>query len=250
MSDTVLTLMAPWQWIAVGICFVWSGFVRSGLGFGGAALTLPMLLMINNDPLFYLPAICWHLLFFSLLTVATRWSNVDWSHVRHLCLLLIVPFAVGLFGLLNLSGNILSLFVYGTTLFYGCIYMLDKLLVSRHRYMDAVCILGGGYASGVSLVGAPLIVAYSTGHLRASQLRDTLFVLWLILVVAKISTFVVAGVDLQWSLTLFTFPLVALGHWLGLQMHNNLLLGHRKYFHRVIGVGLVGVSILGLWSGL
>ncbi|MFT6639134.1 MAG: hypothetical protein ACJAUZ_000123, partial [Flavobacteriaceae bacterium] len=27
-------------------------------------LTLPVLLMINNGPLFYLPAICWQLLFF------------------------------------------------------------------------------------------------------------------------------------------------------------------------------------------
>lgn len=250
MNDAVLNLMEPWQWAAVGLCFVWSGFVRSGLGFGGAALTLPLLLMINNDPLFYLPAICWQLLFFSVLTVSTRWSNVNWLHVRHLCLLLFIPFSAGLFGLLNLSGSILSVFVYGTTLFYGCVYMLDKLMVSRSRYMDALCLLGGGYASGVSLVGAPLIVAYSTRHLPASQLRDTLFVIWIILVVSKISTFIIAEVDLQWQLTLFTFPLVALGHWLGLQMHQRLLSGNRKYFHRVIGAGLVGVSILGLWSGL
>ena len=242
--------MSPWQWVAVVLCFFWSGFVRSGLGFGGAALTLPMLLMINNDPLFYLPAICWQLLFFSLLTVSTRWSNVNWQHVRHLCLLLFLPFAAGLFGLLNLPGGILTLFVYGTTLFYGFVYMLDKLMVSRNRYMDALCILGGGYASGVSLVGAPLIVAYSTRHLPVTQLRDTLFAIWIILVVAKISTFVAAGVNLQWQLTLFTFPFVALGHWLGLLMHRRLLNSNRKYFHRVIGAGLVSVSILGLWAGL
>jgi len=250
MNEALLTVMAPWQWVAVGVCFVWSGFVRSGLGFGGAALTLPMLLMINNDPLFYLPAICWQLLFFSLLTVVTRWSNVDWQHVRHLCLLLCVPFLIGLFGLLNLSGSILSLFVYGTTLIYGCVYTLDRLMVSNSRYMDALCVLGGGYVSGVSLVGAPLIIAYSSRHLPASKLRDTLFVIWIILVVFKLSAFVATGVNLQWPLTLYTFPLVALGHWLGLQVHRRLLAGNQKYFHRGIGAGLVVVSILGLWSGL
>ncbi len=57
MSETVWASFALWQLIAIGACFIWSGFVRSGLGFGGAALTLPMLLIIHNDPLLYLPAI-------------------------------------------------------------------------------------------------------------------------------------------------------------------------------------------------
>ena len=56
--------LAGWQVIAIGLSFVLSGFVRSGLGFGGAALSLPLLLMIYNEPLFYLPALGWHLLFF------------------------------------------------------------------------------------------------------------------------------------------------------------------------------------------
>ena len=66
MYDTVWAELALWQILLVGACFMWSGFVRSGLGFGGAALTLPLLLMIHNDPLLFLPAICWQLLFFSL----------------------------------------------------------------------------------------------------------------------------------------------------------------------------------------
>jgi len=28
-----------WQLLAIALLFVWSGFVRSGLGFGGAVLT-------------------------------------------------------------------------------------------------------------------------------------------------------------------------------------------------------------------
>jgi hypothetical protein len=39
--------------------------VRSGLGFGGAVLTLPFLLMIRDQPLLFLPIISVHLLLFS-----------------------------------------------------------------------------------------------------------------------------------------------------------------------------------------
>ena len=47
--------LAPVQLVLIGLVFVWSGFVRSGLGFGGAVLALPFLLLIHNDPLLFLP---------------------------------------------------------------------------------------------------------------------------------------------------------------------------------------------------
>jgi uncharacterized membrane protein YfcA len=53
----------------IALLFVWGGFVRSGLGFGGAVLTLPFLLMIRDEPLLFLPIISVHLLLFSGLTV-------------------------------------------------------------------------------------------------------------------------------------------------------------------------------------
>jgi hypothetical protein len=34
--------------------FVWSGFVRSGLGFGGAALALPLMLLVYDQPILVL----------------------------------------------------------------------------------------------------------------------------------------------------------------------------------------------------
>ena len=54
-----------WQYALIGIIFVWSGFVRSGLGFGGAVLALPFLLLVLNEPLVFLPIISIHLLVFS-----------------------------------------------------------------------------------------------------------------------------------------------------------------------------------------
>ena len=57
-----MTELAWTQVALIGLIFVWSGFVRSGLGFGGALFTLPFLLLIHNDPVFFLPIISLHLL--------------------------------------------------------------------------------------------------------------------------------------------------------------------------------------------
>jgi len=62
VTNSVLDALPLWQMLLVGACFIWSGFVRSGLGFGGTALSLPLLLIFVNDPLIFLPAICFQLL--------------------------------------------------------------------------------------------------------------------------------------------------------------------------------------------
>ena len=242
--------LAGWQLAAVAPLFVWSGFVRSGLGFGGAALTLPMLLLVADEPLLFLPAICWHLLLFSALTVATRLSNVDWRALARLAALLAVPFAAGLVGLLNLPGPTLSLFVYVVTLGYGISYVVGRMIASRSGWTDAALLVVGGYASGVSLTGAPLIAAVGARRVDAHRVRDTLFVLWMVLVVAKIATFVAAGVDLQPGLAALTLPAVALGHVLGLRAHAAILERGRRGFERLVGVGLVAVSLVGIVAAL
>jgi uncharacterized membrane protein YfcA len=57
------------QLAAIALIFAWSGFVRSGIGFGGALFTLPFLLLVLDDPLVFLPIISFHLLFFASITV-------------------------------------------------------------------------------------------------------------------------------------------------------------------------------------
>ena len=49
----------------VALIFSWSGFVRTGLGFGGAALGLPLMMLVGGSPIDWLPIIGIHLLFFS-----------------------------------------------------------------------------------------------------------------------------------------------------------------------------------------
>lgn len=250
LAGTIWATLASWQLMAIALAFIWSGLVRSGLGFGGAALTLPLLLLVVNDPLVFLPAIGFQLIVFSMLTIATRLDNVDWRYLAKLAALLALPVAAGLVGLLSLSPIVLSAVVYGVTLVYGILYLAGRGIVSSNRVTDTALIILGGYVSGVSLTGAPLIVAVGARQLPPARLRDTLFVLWILLVIVKIGTFVAAGVDLQWQLFVLTLPFATLGHLLGLRLHARLVAGGATRFRRVVGAGLAAVSLVGLLTVL
>ena len=43
--------LTSWEYIAFDLIFLWSGFVRSGLSFRGAALALPLFLLVVDNPL-------------------------------------------------------------------------------------------------------------------------------------------------------------------------------------------------------
>ncbi|MFK7862333.1 MAG: hypothetical protein AB8B64_26230 [Granulosicoccus sp.] len=161
-----------------------------------------------------------------------------------------MPFAFGLFGLPNLSAKVLAFFVDAVTLLCGIFYVLHKAMVSRNRFMGAICLFGSGNVSGVSLMGAPLMVAYSTSRPPAAKQRDTLFVMWILLVIGKLTSFMAAGVNLQWQFSALTLPRAAFGHFLGLQAHHSLVGAEHRQFNLVIGLGLCCVSILGLWAAL
>ena len=100
------------QLLVTGLVFIWAGFVRSGLGFGGAALGLPLMLFVHDDPLLWLPIIGSHLLFFTSLTLRSRLSNVDWAYLRRAALYIVPPAIVGVFGLVTLPTRWLNLFIY------------------------------------------------------------------------------------------------------------------------------------------
>ena len=173
----------------VGLIFVWTGFVRSGLGFGGAALGLPLLLLIHNQPIFWLPIIGAHLLFFSAATLRTRMNNVNWQYLKRSGLYIVPSAIVGVFGLLNLPNHWLVLFIYSITLFYAFVWLLNFDIRSSNDWADKALLVLGGYVAGTSLTGAPLMVAVFMRNVSLAQLRNTLFVLWFLLVTIKMSTF-------------------------------------------------------------
>lgn len=230
----------------IGMIFIWTGFVRSGLGFGGAALGLPLMLFIHNQPIFWLPIIGSHLLFFSALTLRTRLHSVDWVYLRRSGLYIIPAALIGVFGLINLPNLWLVIFIYLVTLFYAFMWLLNYNIHSKRDWLDKCLLILGGYIAGTSLTGAPLMVAVYMRHVEFQRLRNTLFVLWFILVTIKMSTFAVLDVPLHLDTAIMLLPIAAIGHYLGLRTHE-MILKNDQAFKRLMGGSLVVISVLGLW---
>ena len=224
---------------------MWAGFVRSGLGFGGAALGLPLLLLIDNQPIIWLPIMGFHLLFFSALTLRTRIHNVNWGYLKSASYYVIPSTLIGVIGLISIPNTFLVLFIYAVTLFYAFIWLLNIALHSEKNWLDRLLLLLGGYVAGTSLTGAPLMVAVFMRHVPRDQLRNTLFVLWFTLVTMKMSMFALLRIDLHFLSALSLIPVAAIGHYLGLKSHDYILRNDVR-FKRVTGAVLILVCIIGL----
>lgn len=236
-----------YQLLLVAVIFVWTGFVRTGLGFGGAALSLPILLFLYDDPVYWLPIIGAHLLFFSAITLRTRINNVDWDYLKHTSFFIVPAALVGVFGLLNLPSSWLNIFIYTVTLFYAVLWMLNIAIRTNSETFDKFLLIIGGYVAGTSLAGAPLMIAVFMRNIAFHQLRNTMFVLWFVLVSIKMATFAALGVDLNLLTALALLPIAAIGHFLGLKAHDKILENSER-FKQVIGAGLSLVCIAGLYQ--
>lgn len=250
-----------YQYALIVLTFIWSGFVRSGLGFGGAVFALPFLLMIVNDPLIWLPLISVHLLFFSAITVYQSHQKtaqladqtegtINWQYLRYSLGVMIVPKMIGVFGLITLDPKLLSAIIFGIVGVYSASYILNKSFNSNNRLLDVLFLMLGGYISGTSLIGAPLIIAVLANHIGRHQLRDTLFVLWFILVSIKMAAFIYVGIDLQLIHHLWLLPSAGIGHIIGLKFHDRVQRADPVRFYRGLGCILLIMSGFGLWRSL
>lgn len=257
--------LQAYQYVLIALVFVWSGFVRSGLGFGGAVMSLPFLLLIDNRPLVYLPIIAVHLLFFSSITV---WQNyqkhrqailageaqkseggtIDWAYLKKSMKVMIIPKLIGVAGLLTIPASVMTGIIFSIVSVYSVTYILNKPFKSTSPLLDKLFLVLGAYISGTSLIGAPLIISVFATHVAKHQLRDTLFVLWFILVVIKMIAFLIAGVDLQLAQHVWLLPCATVGHLIGLRFHQKIVDGDPKVFYRVLGVSLLCVSLMGVVS--
>ena len=235
------------QLVAVSLIFVWSGFVRAGLGFGGAALALPLLLMVTDQPLFFLPIVATHLLFFSSITAARSFKNIDFVFLKQSLSWMIIPKLIGVIGLLSLPNEWMVLIIYGITGFYALTWIFKFEIRSQSPWVDRLLFILGGYFSGVSLIGAPLIIAVAVKKLAVTSYRDTLFALWFILVVIKMAAFALAGVDLQWQWSLALLLPAAVGHFIGLKFHDHMLKNNPVVVRQYIGVGLFAIIVVAVW---
>ncbi len=178
------------QIILIGIIFVWSGFVRSGLGFGGAVLSLPFLLLIVNDPLIFLPLIAVQLLLSSGWIIwkshvrhresshgAPVESYIDWGYLKKGLKIMIIPKIIGVVGLLTLSPKLMSMIILIIVSAYSIGYIINRPIQHKSKWIDVGMLSLGGYISGTSLTSAPLVIPVFAQYVPKHKLRDTLFVL-------------------------------------------------------------------------
>jgi hypothetical protein len=253
-----------YQYALIAIVFIWSGFVRSGLGFGGALFTIPFLLLIHDDPLFFLPIISIHLLFFAPSTLvfgkrkATDGQNqpaadantVNWRFVRFSLAIMFIPKLVGVVGLIVLPTELMNSIIFFLIAGYSMTYILGRPLQSSSRTFDIVFLVIGAYISGTSLVGGPMVIAVALRHIKPFQFRDTLFVIWTVLVSIKLAAFVWAGISLNFVAALYLLPFAGIGHFIGLGAHERLLRQDSKKFYRILGSILFCASGAGLYQVL
>ena len=231
--------------VLVGLIFLWTGFVRTGLGFGGAALGLPLMLLVGGSPVYWLPVIGLHLLFFSSLTLFKSIKKVDWQYLKHSLLWIIPPTLVGVAGLLSLPDAVVIVFIYSITIFYAITWIFDQKITSHKSWVDKFLLIIGGYVAGTSLTGAPLIVAVYMRHVAKEYLRNTLFVLWFILVSIKMATFVAMDVMIDWQFSLSLIPIAAIGHVIGIKAHQKII-ENDQVFKKWVGSALLLISSFGL----
>lgn len=257
--------LLTWQYMVIAVIFIWSGFVRSGLGFGGAALALPLLLLVINEPLIFLPIISIQLLIFSS-WIAWRGhqqsqrlaqtsdqpneSNIDWQYLKKSLKIIIIPKMLGVLGLLTLPVKWVTILIFVMISLFAISYIINKPFKSKNKAWDIFFLGLGGYFSGTSLIGAPLIVSVYAANVARHQLRDTMFVLWFILVVIKMTSFIFAGVDLQLVHQLWLLPCAFIGHLLGSKFHEYIQTQNNERFFRVLGFFLLFICVVGITSNL
>jgi len=154
---------------------------------------------------------------------------------------------MGVFGLIKLPNDVLLIFIFSITMLYALLWIIGKSIHSNSLWLDRILLMIGGYIAGTSLTGAPIIVAVFVHNVKLNYLRNTLFVLWFIIVSIKMSAFVVLGINLEWLAALFLIPIAAVGHVLGLKAHH-FIVQNDILFKRVVGVILILISGLGLYK--
>ncbi|MBU2021405.1 MAG: TSUP family transporter, partial [Gammaproteobacteria bacterium] len=127
-------------------------------------------------------------------------------------------------------------------------YILNKPFYTNNKFLDTIFLMLGGYVSGTSLIGAPLIVSVFATKVPRHQLRDTLFVLWFILVMIKMVSFLIAGIDLQLIHQLWLLPCALIGHVFGQKLHNRIQKAETPVFFQFVGWALLIVCGFGLYS--
>lgn len=237
----------PYVIVILAISFWWSGLVRAGLGFGGAGLMYPVALLAVDSIVFLVPIICVQLMIFSSVTLAREYQKIDWRILAVLMATIMPTFMLGVLGLISFPEWVLLAAVYTVIICYSISYILNLHASAKSRWwVDGPILFVGGYVSGLSLAGAPIIAAVGLRLLDRTQLRATLFVLWFLLCAIKLGTLAYYEVDLQLRHQLWLLPCALVGHVIGMRLHERILHLQSPVFYRWMGSVLLLMCLVSL----
>jgi hypothetical protein len=161
---------------------------------------------------------------------------------------MILPKIAGVIGLIVLPADLMNTVIFLMIAAYSVTYILGRPLKSNSRWLDVVFLVIGAYVSGTSLIGGPLVIAVALRHIKISEFRHTLFVLWAVLVSIKLIAFAFAGVPLNVLAALWLLPFAGIGHVIGQRLHETLLHQDTTKFYQVIGWVLLTSAGMGLYQ--
>ena len=188
---------------------------------------------------------CIHLLFFSAIALFKALNAIDWNYLKKSLPWILPSKIIGVIGLISLPPTVMTLIVYSITFFYALTWAMNFNIASREGWVSRVLLILGGYISGTSLNGAPLLVAVYMQNIDIKKLRNTLFVLWFLLVTIKMGAFVIVDVYINWQFSLMLIPVAALGHFIGLKVHDRIIENDTQ-FKRWMGGVLILICLAGL----
>jgi uncharacterized membrane protein YfcA len=128
----------------ISLIFVWIGFVRTGLGFGGAVLGLPLLMLVKGSPIDWLPIIGIHLLFFSGIALANNLDTVDWKYFKKSLPWILPAKVVGVIGLISLPPTVMTIIVYSITFIYALTWVMNFKIASSEGLASRLLLILGG----------------------------------------------------------------------------------------------------------
>ena len=95
-----------------------------------------------------------------------------------------------------------------------------------------------------------MIVAVAMKRISPPEFRQTLFVLWIFLVMIKMIAFWIANVPIYYLVALYLLPFAWLGNNIGNKLHQRIVTKDTSKIQQLIGILLLFSSILGLSNAL
>ena len=127
------------------VCFAFAiaAFFRTGLGFGGAVFGLPLLLLVKDDALYWLPMIGVHLLFFTTISLAKP-KNINWQYLSRALIWILPGKIAGVLGLIQLPADLISMMINVITNFYSISYIINyEITGAKNSWLECVFLIVG-----------------------------------------------------------------------------------------------------------